>query len=110
MTRYFCTDLAHEEVVITREEVIDLMASEGLEEVEVFMAEPVPGTDTFFCEWEGELAEWGPGICGRTCKGYRPINGVSGKCKDKGLAYISTGRGLMIKSDGAITTPTSPEQ
>lgn len=99
--RYFCTDLTSEEIVLTIDEIVDMMASEEYDEVEAYKAEPVPGNGTFYCEWDGQVSEWSPGICGRHCKGYLPINGVSGKCKNKELTYISTGPAMIIKADGS---------
>ena len=84
------------EICRTKADIIDLMKWQGLTEVEVFEAqkEHVPGFR--WCRYAWDMIELGS--CDRSCNGYSPSNGRSGRCRHLGNNfYIPTDKTVTIK-------------
>jgi hypothetical protein len=64
-----------------------------IEELELFEAKRVTGSDYFWCKAVEEVGE--KGECGKQCKDYKPYNGVSGMCRHNGYLYESTGKSFV---------------
>lgn len=76
-----------DERVYELSEHIDYMLSEGLDSLEVEPCEPVPSY--YYCSEFDHVAEKEDGVCGKSCKKYKPRNGKSGICKFQGKAWES---------------------
>ena len=66
-----------------------------IEELELFEAKRVTGSDYFWCKVVEAVGE--KGECGKQCKDYKPYNGVSGMCRHNGYLYEATGKSFMHK-------------
>jgi hypothetical protein len=65
----------------------------------ILLMEAVVDTDKsyFFCDHYGDIADAYLYPCGKICDGYKPINKVSGKCKQKGSCYEQTENKFLLK-------------
>ena len=73
----------------------DLMKKEGIEEMELIVAEKVTINDFFWCKEYQELAERGE--CSiKFCKKYVPNNGKNGRCKHYGYFFGKTDKRKTI--------------
>lgn len=66
------------------EHFLESAKSGRLTEITLLEAEPDTQQDFIWC---GVYDAVESGLCGRECKEYEPINGVKGKCKNKGQLY-----------------------
>ena len=66
---------------------IDYMLSNGIAEMNLWLAKKENNTPYFFCRHFGEVGEKSEGGCGNFCEGYEPKNGKSGVCKNYGNTY-----------------------
>jgi len=83
----FCYDI---------EWVRDDMRIDGVTSREFYVAEPDIKGEGFWCQQYEEAGMRGEGSCGALCKGYAPMNGMSGRCKHWDYTY-SAGDLVTIK-------------
>lgn len=75
----------------------DHMRIEGLKEMKVFEAEMVTDTTVFYCDFHGEVGDKAEGGCGKICEGYKPRNGISGRCVHHKNTYEQTDKFRILK-------------
>ena len=84
------------ELCYTKAAILERLKEQGLRQVEVFEAEKesVPGFR--WCRYKGDMIE--TGSCDRSCEGYNPCNGRSGRCMHLGNNfYTPTDKKVIIK-------------
>lgn len=95
MAKYYFKDESSE-MCYDLEGIKDIIASEGLKEMEVFEAVRSVGEGLFWCKVHCFAAEKSEAECGKSCKEYEPRNGKSGICKNQGYCY-NWGEKVLIK-------------
>ena len=65
--------------------------------LDLFVWEPRFGTGTFWCAFEGEGFESSEGVCGLECNGYKPRNGISGRCRSHKAPHHPTSQTFRIE-------------
>ena len=64
-------------------------------------AKRMTGIECFYCTKYFEVGE--KGNCGKQCDGYKPNNGVSGRCKHYGFCYEETNVEVLLRyTDGTV--------
>ena len=82
---------------------IDYMLFNGINEMDLWLAERETNAPYFFCKRFGECGDKSEGGCGTRCEGYKPRNGKSGVCKHYGYTYEQTDRCFTLKlSDDVV--------
>lgn len=72
-------------VCFSKEEIFDIMKSNGVKSMQVHQAVPVKIKGMFFCSQLSIVGE--KGDCGKCCPYYEPRNGKSGNCKHNRRLY-----------------------
>mgnify|MGYP000968237924 FL=1 len=72
-----------------------LLEEAGVDELEVYSANPIKDDSLFYCKEFESCGE--KGECGKDCEGYEPRNGKSGCCKHLGQLY-EHGDKVIIKN------------
>lgn len=81
---------------------IDYMLFNGINEMDLWLAECETKVSHFFCKAFGEVGERFQ--CGTWCQHYAPKNGKSGACKHFGYTYEQTDRCFTLKLSNALVS------
>ena len=84
MAKYFFITSSDEQTT-DFEGVMDHLHSIDENEIEVFEAKKVVGSNYFFCKDSFEVGE--KGNCGKSCRAYKSRNGKNGICKHNRPIY-----------------------
>ena len=94
MKKYFAP-VFDEVFCYSKDTIIDMMKSNNLIEITVYVAVPMYSNDLFWCKVYAECCEKGSS-CGKQCCHYNPKNGKSGCCKYVGKLF-ERGEEITIK-------------
>jgi len=78
------------------EHYLEVMKEFDLKEMELFEAKREIGSEYFFCKEYQEVGETRES-CGKSCEGYKPNNGKSGRCKHYGYVYEATDTKIILR-------------
>lgn len=76
------------------------MKMEGTVWAVIERAKIEPTTHHFYCREFDAVGESYPGACGKHCEGYKPRNGVSGRCQHHANTYDMTGEKYTVINTG----------
>ena len=94
MKLYFRKDDDH---CYTIEAHREYMKENGIEQMELIVAEREKATVYFWCKHFGAIGEVGES-CGKVCEAYAPRNGKNGRCRYSGSLYAHTEKRIIINS------------
>jgi hypothetical protein len=86
--------------------IIDMMKDEGLDKIEVALAERDLKSNYIYCKAIDDSMDKTLEDCGKKCEDYEPRNGKFGCCKHRGYTY-SPGKEFILTRDGKLTASTS---
>lgn len=89
-----------DDLCYSKDFIIDEMKINGMTEINVSEATRETGSDYFFCQENLEVGTVGE-YCGKQCNDYKPRNGKSGCCKNRGFCY-EPGHKFILSVNGKL--------